>query len=274
MITPPPRKPGTRWDRHRGCPGNDSAGSRAFTLIELLVVVAILGILASLLLPALSQAKGKAGLTRCRSNLRQIGLGLRMYVDDDGRFPHYFLQPIPSGRGRWWFQCLESYVQDGWTNRGVWHCPASWRYPELVDDIYQDGISAQGSYSYNASGTERRSARPLESLGLGKVWLATSAMNQCVPVTESSVVSPANLIAVADWFDSVPTLDQPHNSRATNARSSHVIAPWHFPGDNVLFVDGHLEFIKRSALYPPTENARRRFNNDHEPHPETWPDRP
>src|ERR1043166_8884335 len=61
----------------------DCPDTAAFTLIELLVVIAVVGLLAGLLLPALAKAKQKATQTGCLSNLKQIGVALQMYTDDN-----------------------------------------------------------------------------------------------------------------------------------------------------------------------------------------------
>ncbi len=262
----PTRKPGGR--------------EPAFTLIELLVVIAIIAILAAMLLPALAKAKTKAQLTQCRSNLRQIGLGLNMYVGAFGRFPHWAVTSNIYAIDLW-FHDLEPYVNARWTN-GVWICPANrsrnppyfeWALPAQM--VYG---AWSGSYAYNAGGTDSdggfnlKTILPNQPLGLGPPYSpGFGAAKPALP--EASVRAPADMIAVSEGLNNGWIIVSPKEFagfKSVRSQGRFAKDHWHATGANSVFVDGHVQFDKDDALYGKHDAARRRWNNDHEPHPETW----
>ena len=120
---------------------------RAFTLIELLVVIAIIAILAAILFPVFAQAKEAAKKTACLSNMKQIGLGVQLYLNDsDDRM--FFRSGsansrsgnIPTVNGNRWWNLLVPYVKSS----EVFRCPSD-PLPTPSKDV-NGNLTIQRSY--------------------------------------------------------------------------------------------------------------------------------
>jgi prepilin-type N-terminal cleavage/methylation domain-containing protein/prepilin-type processing-associated H-X9-DG protein len=237
----------------------------AFTLIELLVVIAIIGILASLLLPVLSRAKSSAYSIQCKSNLRQMILGLHMYVAEERFYPHFYrLDGSLSVTN--WIEMTIPYLGGPGAVEPLLRCPGD------------RGAGGFTSYGYNFAGSRPiwlSGERPAYGLGLGG-WRNLQT-GRITPTPESGVRAPSQMIALADGFHSVnwktihssgwigvnllggsPGADE--ESAARRRHGGHL---------NTAFCDGHVEaFAPRRLLLNSGEEMLRRWNNNNDSGPD------
>jgi type II secretory pathway pseudopilin PulG len=242
----------------------------AFTLIGLLVVVGIIGVLATLLLPALSRAKGAAKSAACKSNLHQIGLALRLYLNDYGQYPMFYYYPAGYTTPSNW----EDFLFPSGGSSKVFECPSSSLGPIR--------------YDYNWCVT-RPNAPGLGLGGSSSVPWRGVLDDLDTPLPESQVVLPSDMIAVFHAFYAEILGDAPLGFGWPGVTWIDGKS-FHQGGDIAFFCDGHLgssktELIPRATQIPwgnghslwtfkPDEARARRLNNDNQPHPETWPKLP
>jgi prepilin-type N-terminal cleavage/methylation domain-containing protein/prepilin-type processing-associated H-X9-DG protein len=257
--------------KKRSRQGNPRTGP-GFTLIELLVVIAIIAILASLLLPALARGKSAARATECRNNLHTLGLALRMYVDEFDYYPETSGLAVSGFNSAYGWLMLDDWKETLIPYVGVEGGEFAWREatmrtlrcPQVVSN--DDGKRGNGQYACNASGT----AKFLTAANLGWGGYMDRKLR---PTAEAQVGMPADMIALGDIAPG-PSFGEMFSTSGHFDICS--MDRWMWPGTshngqaNMLFCDGHVESARQTNWLAPADLARRRWNNDHEPHPETW----
>jgi prepilin-type N-terminal cleavage/methylation domain-containing protein/prepilin-type processing-associated H-X9-DG protein len=250
---------------------------RGFTLIELLVTIAIIALLAALLLPTLSSAKGAAASLKCKSNLKQLSLGLTLYVSD------FHCYPLYQGTSGAWSESLNPYLAGRKEPTNIYSkvflCPSRL-------EKRQRAVPYRFSYGYNASGWIHgffRVHREYGQLGLGGHFLSKASLQPSEdrravePTPEAEIKCPSDMLALGDAFTGV--LNKNNLIEGMVPVIARMASGPELPNElgfaekrhnrklNVSFCDGHVEQVTvHSLFFEETDHAYRRWNRDHNPH--------
>jgi prepilin-type N-terminal cleavage/methylation domain-containing protein/prepilin-type processing-associated H-X9-DG protein len=222
----------------------NSKGRTGFTLIELLVVIAIIAILAGMLLPALAKAKEKTRTVKCMSNIRQLGLAVQMYANDNNDWV-----PVHPVEGNWLWdlnrQTADALSAQG-ARRKILYCPglaASIKDVDLWWELGGGSSNTRRIIGYAWLGERQGRSR---SLVPPRTFISKLSNVTYTNVSEAELTTDAIPSRGMTDFYNVPSSIVPfHRAGHMNKRVP--------AGGNILFVDGH-------ASWRPFRNMGMRYD--------------
>ena len=228
-----------------------------FTLIELLIVIAIIAILASMLLPALNQARQTAYGAKCQSNLKQFGTAFALYTQGNDGFYPMAIFPDYAVRNSWLGKLSEYFGNSG----AIVECPATSVKIKAFAEAFNNG-------NLNWRGPENDAAKAYTISYIGNGFLIESYVSAAGEVRhqkETRLRNPSNTSVLFDLADTIFQTESDYSFNKMATTQGHFVQPStlatggkprvgypHREASHILWADGHvgrqpMKFADRQA---------------------------